>query len=85
MTNRFSARRLARHAEMNDVINMALHMSGVPFIIVRSCISKDDSRIPYGTTMLAECALGLTDPDDFIFSKKIRLWCSIKSKLSVVG
>ena len=32
----------------------------------------------------AKCALGLTDPDDFIFSKKSRLWCSIKSKLSVV-
>ena len=30
-------------------------------------------------------ALGLTDPEDFIFSKKIHLLCSIKSELSVAG
>ena len=36
------------------------------------------------STSPAECALGLTNPDDFISSKKLRFWCSIKSKFSVV-
>ena len=36
------------------------------------------------STSPAECALGLTNPDDFISSKKLRFWCSIKSELSVV-
>ena len=33
---------------------------------------------------IPECALGLTDPDGFIYQKKLRLGHSVKSKLSIV-
>ena len=50
---RFSAGRIARHAELNGVVKRALQTSGVPCLLDPPCLSRDDGRRPDGVTMLA--------------------------------
>ena len=49
----FSAGRLAKHAELNDVVKRALQTSGVPCLLEPSSFSRDDGRKPDGITMFA--------------------------------
>ena len=50
---RFSAGRLARHGELNDVVKRALQTSGVPCLLEPPGLSRDDGRRPDGITMFA--------------------------------
>ena len=50
---RFSAGRLARHAELNDAVKRPLQASGVPCLLEPPGISRDDRRRPDGITMFA--------------------------------
>ena len=50
---RFSADRLARHAELNDVFKRSLQTSVVPCLLEPPGLSKYDGRRPDGITMFA--------------------------------
>ena len=53
LTCRFSAGRLARHAELNDVVKSALQTSEIPCLLEPPDLSGDDGRKPDSITMFA--------------------------------